>query len=65
MGAYAKNIILQKEKATALSNNLTAINTLITFYKENKKQLGRNKTIEKYIKLQKKNKLEKFIKSKL
>jgi hypothetical protein len=65
MGAYAKNIILQKEKATALSNNLTAINTLITFYKKNKKQLGRNKTIEKYIKLQKKNKLEKFLKSKL
>ena len=64
MGGWAKYAIETKDK-DKLKGNLAGVESVIELYKNNKDAIGKNKSIEKYIKLQEKNKLEKYLKSKL
>jgi len=58
MGGYAKTVIESGNKDDQLAANLGAINTLITFYEKSKGGIGKVKSIEKFIKLRGKGKLE-------
>lgn len=58
MGGYAKTVIESGNKDDQLAANLGAINTLITFYEKSKGGIGKVKSIEKFIKLRNKGKLE-------
>jgi TPR repeat protein len=62
MGGWAKYSIESKDM-DAVKGNLAGTETVIEFYKLNKKEIGKNKEIEKLIGLQKKNELESFIRS--
>lgn len=58
MGGYAKTVIESGNKDDQLTANLGAINTLIAFYEKSKGGIGKVKSIEKFIKLRDKGKLE-------
>ena len=62
MGGWAKYSIQSKDNDT-FKASLAGTETAIKFYKNNKKDLGKNKDIEKLIKLQDSNELEGFIRS--
>lgn len=65
LGGWAKYSLETKDYKNNLKGNLAGIENVILFYQKNKAILGKNKAIEKYIKLKEKNKLEDFIKSKV
>lgn len=65
MGGWAKYAIESKDYKDASKGNLAGIESVIEFYKKNKATIGKNKNIEKLIKLQDKKELADFIKSKL
>lgn len=62
MGGWAKYSIESKKNDT-FNASLVGTETVIQFYKINKKTLGKSKDIEKLIKLQESNELEGFIRS--
>lgn len=62
MGAWAKDNIIKNEYDNDLDGNLAGINAVIEFYNKNKKELGKNKAVEKMMKLKSKGKLESFVK---
>ncbi|NRA93647.1 MAG: tetratricopeptide repeat protein [Psychroserpens sp.] len=64
MGGWAKYSI-ESDDNNAFNANLAGTKTAIKFYRKNKKELGKNKAIEKLIKLQDNNELESFIRSNL
>lgn len=61
MGAWAKDNIIKNEYDNDLESNLAGINAVIEFYSTNKKELGKNKAVEKMIKLKNKGKLKDFV----
>ena len=65
MGSWAKYALTNKDYDNSLKGTLYGIEGVINFYKKNKIALGKNKAIEKYVKLKNKEKLEDFIKSKI
>lgn len=65
MGGWAKYSLENNDYADKIKGNLAGIESLIEFYNGNKKALGNNNVIEKYVKLKDKGKLEKYIKSKI
>lgn len=65
MGAWAKYVIETKDKNNQLKGNLSGVQAVIKFYKKNESDLAKSKEVQKYIKLEKKGKLEEFIKSKI
>ncbi len=64
MGAYSKHAI-HAEKQNNWEATYYATQHVIDFYERNKKELGRNKDIEKLAKLEQENKLKKYIKDNL
>jgi tetratricopeptide (TPR) repeat protein len=62
MGGWAKYAIQAKDNDT-FKASLAGTETVIQFYTTNKKDIGKNKDIEKLIKLQDSNELESFIRS--
>lgn len=62
LGGWAKNTLETKDNTDKLKGNLAGIESVIRFYNSNKASLGKNKAIQKYIKLQEKGKLEEHIK---
>ncbi len=62
MGGWAKYSI-QSEDNDTFKASLAGTELAIQFYKNNKKDLGKNKDLEKLIKLQDNNELEDFIRS--
>ncbi|MFT5820794.1 MAG: hypothetical protein ACI8ZM_002042 [Crocinitomix sp.] len=65
MGAWTKYALESKDFTDELKGSLAGINAVITFYEKNKKEMGKNKHVEKYIKLKKKGKLESTVKSRM
>ncbi|AOW21114.1 hypothetical protein [Urechidicola croceus] len=65
IGAWAKDNISKKEYDNPVNGNLAGINGVIEFYSKNKSTLGKNKKIEKLIKLKTKGKLVDYIKDKM
>lgn len=63
MGAWAKYSLESRDFKNKFQGNLAGTQGVIEFYLKNKKVLGKNKSIEKLIKLKDKNKLRNFIKS--
>jgi len=63
MGGWVKYALETKDFDNKLMGNLEGTKSVIKFYKFNKKVISENKAIEKLIKLEKKNKLEEYIKS--
>ena len=64
MGGWTKHALANNSK-NQLQGNLAGIEAVIKFYQKNKPILGKNRAIEKYMRLKKKNKLEKRVRSKL
>lgn len=65
MGGWAKYSIENKDYTNKVKGNMAGIESVIEFYKKNMGALGKIKAIQKYMKLQEKNQLEKNIESKL
>ena len=65
MGGWAKYSIESKEYNDKVAGNLAGIEMVISFYEKNKKQIPKDKNVEKYIKMQKKGTLEEYIKDKI
>jgi len=65
MGGWTKYSLETRDFSSLLKNNIAGIENVILVYNKNKKTLGRNKNIEKYIKHQSKGTLEKEIKKRL
>lgn len=65
MGGWAKYALEHKNSSNKIKENLAGIESLIDFYRSNKNDLGKIKAIEKYIKLQERNKLVEYIESKV
>ena len=65
LGGWTKYALETKDYSSKLKGNLAGIESVIAFYQKNREVLGKNKAIQKYIKLQKKNKLEDHIQSKI
>jgi len=63
MGGWAKYALESKDYKNKFKGNLAGTQGVIEFYLKNKAFLGKNKAIEKLIKLKNKNKLRNFIKS--
>lgn len=61
LSGWTKYAIESKDYGNALKGNLAGTESVIQFYTTNKKALGKNKNIEKLIKLKKKGKLEEYI----
>jgi tetratricopeptide (TPR) repeat protein len=62
MGSWTK-YALGTAEYSKLKANLVGTENVIEFYNFNKSKIGKNKNIEKFIKLKQKGKLEKYIKS--
>lgn len=63
MAGWTSYALETKDFDNKLKGNLAGTESVIEFYQSNKKALGKNKAIEKFIKLKDSNKLESFIKS--
>jgi hypothetical protein len=61
MSGWAKYSITTKDYDNKVAGSLAGIEAVINFYNQNKKSLPKDKSIEKYIKLQKDGKLKEFI----
>ena len=61
MGGWAKYSIESKDYDNKVAGNLAGIEMVISFYEKNKKQLQKNKDVDKYVKMQKKGTLEEYI----
>ncbi len=64
LGNYAKHAVETKNYKDQKGSILAGTESVIRFYKANNTALGKNKEIEKLIKLQDKNELDQFIKGK-
>ncbi|MDR1729212.1 MAG: hypothetical protein LBR52_00925 [Prevotellaceae bacterium] len=61
-GNYKNTVAKAEEDADGvIAGNMAGIEAVISFYNNNKKLLSKNKSIENYIKLQKKGKLKSYI----
>ena len=56
---------LETKKFNKFKANLTGTESVIEFYLFNKSKIGENKKIEKFVKLKKAGRLEKYIRSKI
>ncbi|MDW3652778.1 MAG: hypothetical protein R8P61_37210 [Bacteroidia bacterium] len=65
MGGWAKYVLETKDNTDKVKANLAGLESVITFYQKQKAELGDNKAVEKYIKLKGKDKLHKFVESKI
>ncbi|MGV6860373.1 MAG: hypothetical protein ACWA41_01300 [Putridiphycobacter sp.] len=65
MGAWAKNAIEHDKYGDVLGNTLAGINAMMAYYKKFNGDLITIKSLEKYIKLERKDKLVPYIKKKL
>ncbi|PCI95922.1 MAG: hypothetical protein COB15_11635 [Flavobacteriales bacterium] len=63
MGGWTKYALESKDFKNKVKGNLAGTESVIKFYLLNKNSLGQNKSIEKFIKLKRENKLEEYIKS--
>ena len=63
MGGWAKYALESRDFKNKFEGNLAGTEGVIEFYLKNKQTLGKNKAIEKLIKMKDKNKLKSFIKS--
>ncbi|MFT6000973.1 MAG: phosphoketolase [Neolewinella sp.] len=57
MGGYAKAII-ESGDDEPLATNLAAVRTVMDFYQNNKGRIGKNKVLQKFLKMEGKGKLE-------
>lgn len=62
MGGWSKYAIESQKYKDNFGGNLAGTKAVIQFYKANIEELGKNKEIEKLIKLDDENQLEEFIK---
>lgn len=65
MSGWTNYALTTKDLNNKFKGNLAGTKSVIEFYKKNKKALGKNNAIEKFIKLDVNNKLEDYIKSKI
>ncbi len=65
LGGWTKDNILKNEYDNLIQGNLAGIDAVIEFYKKNKKIFGKDKAVEKFIKLKSKGKLEAYIEGKI
>lgn len=65
MGSWAKYALENKDYKNELQGSLVGIESVIKLYENNKNSIGKNKAIEKYMKLKDKGKLADDIKSKI
>lgn len=63
MGGWTKYALEAEDDIDTMHGTIAGIECAIEFYKKNKSSLGKNKAIEKYIKLQEKNELEEYLES--
>jgi hypothetical protein len=65
MGGWARHSITTKEYEDKVAGNVAGLEAVIGFYNTNKGLLPRDKNIEKYAKLKKKDKLREFVEKQL
>jgi hypothetical protein len=65
MGGWAKYAIENNDYTSKRNGNIAGIEAVIEFYNKNKELIGKNKNVEKYVKLKENGELEKFIQSKI
>ncbi len=63
MAGWTKNVIETKDNTNKLSGNIKGIEAVIDFYTKNIDVIGKDKNIEKYMKMKKDGKLENYIKN--
>ena len=61
MAGWTKYVLETKDNTNKLMGNIKGIDAVIDFYNKNKEEIGKDKAIEKLIKLKKDNKLEDHI----
>lgn len=57
MGGYAKAVI-ESGNDDPLATNLAAVRTVMAFYQNSKGRIGKNKVVQKFLKMEEKGKLE-------
>ena len=65
MGGWARYAIEKHDFKNKLAGNIAGIETVIDFYTLNRKDLGRDKYVEKYIKMKENETLEDYVQKKL
>ena len=65
MGGWAKCVLEGQAVINDIKGNIAGINAVIELHQRNKKAIGKNKGVEKYIKLKEKGQLEQYIESKV
>ena len=65
MGGWAKYVIETKDNTDKVEANLAGLKSVISFYEKQKAELGSMKALDKFIKLKEKDKLRKFVESKV
>jgi len=61
MGGWAKYSIEEKDFDDKVMGNLAGLESVISFYNQNKGAIPKDKNVEKYIKMKKKGKLKKYV----
>jgi hypothetical protein len=61
MGGWAKNALETKEPKNKIAGNLAGIEAVIEFYTKNKLKMGKDKNVEKYVKMKETGTLKEFI----
>ncbi|MGL4596091.1 MAG: hypothetical protein ACRCYO_01105 [Bacteroidia bacterium] len=65
MGGWTKYAIETRNFKDKVGGNVAGIEAVIAFYTKNKEALGKNKDVEKYIKMQTQGKLKEYIEKKV
>jgi len=65
MGGWAKYAIENQDFNSKRNGNIAGIESVIEFYNRNKDIIGKNKNIEKYVKLKEKGELISYIQSRI
>lgn len=65
LGGWAKHTLETKDNSDKLKGNLAGIESVIKFYELNKATIGKNKAVQKYIKMKEKGNLEEHIRARI
>jgi hypothetical protein len=64
MGGWAKQALETKEPKNKIAGNLAGLEAVIEFYTKNKAKMGKDKNVEKFIKMKEDRTLREYIESK-
>ena len=65
LGGWSRYVLETQDNTNKVKGNLAGVEAVLAYYQQNRNVLGKNKALEKYVKLQEKGELEGYIASKI